>query len=343
MKKLYLAKPLFAAACAAFFCSFSPLRAGILPDSDNWHDETYDYGELLGEPDTFFVSSDASSVDGYYYKASFGVGPMSYSHYWSDFLPYFGGGFTYSNCTDVETPGYMNMSAFAGSGYGDDTYLLANSSSFTPASVTQGQHASFAPREAYFTNATYAALSMLQGDAVAKKFGGADGTDPDWFRLVIRGYLQGEPTAEPVVFYLADYRSDNPAEDYVVKDWTRVDLTPLGVVDSLAFELESSDTGDWGINTPTYFCMDHLVVGLPGAVGVEEVFGGAQPGGRISYSGGMLRLRGMAGESVAVYSLSGLAVETLRPDSDDYSRTLSLAPGYYVVRTAQGSLKICVE
>jgi hypothetical protein len=35
---------------------------------------------------------------------------------------------------------------------------------------------------AYFTNTTYAALSMLSGDSFAKKFGGASGDDPDWFK-----------------------------------------------------------------------------------------------------------------------------------------------------------------
>jgi hypothetical protein len=35
-------------------------------------------------------------------------------------------------------------------------------------------------------------------------------------------------------------------------------LTALGTVDSVAYHFESSDIGDFGINTPLYFCMDDL-------------------------------------------------------------------------------------
>jgi MYXO-CTERM domain-containing protein len=39
-----------------------------------------------------------------------------------------------------------------------------------------------------------------------------------------------------------------------------VSLASLGAVQSLRFSLASSDTGEYGINTPAYFAMDNLSV-----------------------------------------------------------------------------------
>ena len=41
-------------------------------------------------------------------------------------------------------------------------------------------------------------------------------------------------------------------------DWTYVDLSSLGKVDQLAFRMTGSRTGDWGLNTPAYFCIDNI-------------------------------------------------------------------------------------
>ena len=53
-------------------------------------------------------------------------------------------------------------------------------------------------------------------------------------------------------------------------DWEWVDLSSLGTVAGLEFDLSSSDTGPSGMNTPAYFAMDDLTpasaVPIPGAV-----------------------------------------------------------------------------
>ena len=68
-------------------------------------------------------------------------------------------------------------------------------------------------------------------------------------------------------FYLADYRSTDSAHDYIVDDWTWVDLSGLGTVDRIEFTLSSSDVGSFGMNTPAYFAMDCLnAVPIPGAL-----------------------------------------------------------------------------
>ncbi len=175
-------------------------------------------------------------------------------------------GWAVSNTTDTTTPGFGNQySAYPGGGYHSDSYGVAFVSSTDPARVDFGAGTVLG---GWFTNTTYAALSMLNGDAFAKKFGGTSGDDPDWFRLTIYG-MNGSTTTGQVDFYLADYRFSDNSQDYVVDQWTWVDLTPLGVVDGLEFALDSSDIGAFGMNTPAYFALDGLVVApvpLPGAL-----------------------------------------------------------------------------
>lgn len=163
----------------------------------------------------------------------------------------------YSNRTDTTTPGYENQfSSYAGSGAaGSSNYAIALLGAPT---VSFG--GPVAVSGAYFTNTTYAALSMLEGDLFAKKFGGASGGDADWFKLTIEGRDASNALTGSVDFYLADYRFADNSLDYIVKDWTYVDLSSLGTVSSLSFSMSSSDMGAWGMNTPAYFAMDSLAV-----------------------------------------------------------------------------------
>jgi len=172
-------------------------------------------------------------------------------------------GFAVSNTTDATTPGYGNQySAIAGQGVGESAnYFVGYLSSFAPEPPTvsffaapEGQTLS----GVYVTNTTYAYLAMRDGDAFSKRFGGETGDDPDWFLLTITGHdANGDATGD-VEFYLADYRSANNEEDYLIDDWTWVDLSSLGTVTTLTFTLSSSDVGEWGMNTPAYFALDNL-------------------------------------------------------------------------------------
>ena len=56
-------------------------------------------------------------------------------------------------------------------------------------------------------------------------------------------------------FYLADYRN---GKTDILKEWMRIDLGSLREANYLVFSMDSSDKGDWGINTPTYFCADAI-------------------------------------------------------------------------------------
>lgn len=103
----------------------------------------------------------------------------------------------------------------------------------------------------YVTNAAYTYTSMNNGDDYAKKFGLGD-----WFKLTVTGHDAEGAETGTVDFYLADLRVATHA--YIINTWRWVDLTSLGKVKRLSFSLSSSDNGQFGMNTPAYFCLDNL-------------------------------------------------------------------------------------
>ena len=109
----------------------------------------------------------------------------------------------------------------------------------------------------YITNSAYAYTSMKDGDSFAKKFGLGD-----WFKLTITGYDANNEATGTKEYYLADLRDADKA--YIINDWRYVDLSGLGKVKKIGFALTSTDTGDYGMNTPAYFCLDDF-----GATGTE--------------------------------------------------------------------------
>ena len=108
-------------------------------------------------------------------------------------------------------------------------------------------------------NSTYVYRNMQTGDAFTKKFGGPTGNDPDFLSITFLGYDADFELTDSVIFYLADFRDPNNANDYLIKDWTWVDLSVLGRIRYLDMKFNSSDVGQFGINTPTYACIDSLV------------------------------------------------------------------------------------
>ena len=168
-------------------------------------------------------------------------------------------GFSYSNITDTATQGIAaQYNAIAGGGQGGSAiYAVAYVGWVSPPVMTL--NTAGVVGGLYVTNTCHTYYSMLNGDAFAKKFGGQTGNDRDWLVLTIAGKNANGTATGKVNFYLADYRSTDNSNDYIVKTWEYVDLTPLGEVKSLEFALSSSDVGDWGMNTPASFAIDTIV------------------------------------------------------------------------------------
>ncbi|MBL7110557.1 MAG: DUF4465 domain-containing protein [Bacteroidales bacterium] len=163
-------------------------------------------------------------------------------------------GFAYSNHTNRTTPGYENQySSYFGSGVGG---------SATYAILTEGDTLIFDIPEKveflYVTNSTYAALSMREGDMFAKKFGGESGNDPDFFNLKLEPFDEQGQKKGTLTINLADFTNEDNSKDYIANGWTRLPLEDFGFIKKIAFSFESSDVGEYGINTPKYACIDNI-------------------------------------------------------------------------------------
>lgn len=167
----------------------------------------------------------------------------------------FWNGFSYSNTSDTTTPGFTNQySAITGGGVnGSSNFGVGFSDSarvsFSEATLVDG---------AYFTNTTYAFISMRDGDGFAKQFAAGD-----FFTLTVNGLDDTNTITHSVDVELA-------VGTNLLDSWLWTDLSSLGNVFALEFSFASSDVGAFGINTPTYFAIDDLtsaaVVPVPAAV-----------------------------------------------------------------------------
>lgn len=168
-------------------------------------------------------------------------------------------GFAYTNSTDVSDSSYNNLyTAAPGKGYNNSANYVSVSA-YSPVMIRLKGKALGQPVKGFYaTNLVYAYKEMTT-QGFSKKFGGVPNTEPDWFKITIKGYLNGSLKTDSVDFYLADFRDADSTKDYVLHSWEWVDLLPLGRVDSLVLSLSSTDTaGGFGMNNPAYFAMDHF-------------------------------------------------------------------------------------
>lgn len=185
----------------------------------------------------------------------------AYGGFWGD-------GFAYTNKNNPITNSYTNMYAsITGKGYNNSNNYVTAWAGYSPDKMiiklasTEKSVAGF-----FATNSTYGYKTMKNGGGPARAFGDTlhthsgllPGNYPDWFKMTIRGYKNGAKKADSVDFYLADYRFADNSKDYIVNTWQWVDCSTLGAVDSIVFKLSSSDAGIYGINNPTYFCLDNF-------------------------------------------------------------------------------------
>ncbi|MEX0322194.1 MAG: DUF4465 domain-containing protein [Puniceicoccaceae bacterium] len=167
-------------------------------------------------------------------------------------------GWSYSTTVDTETAGYTNQySAYPGEAASGDVYAVTYVASYAPPRI-QLPAGLKKPLSISVANTSYGAISMRDGDDFAKQFNRAD---QDTLILTITGVdAAGDPVGS-VEVYLADFR-DGTGDGLLLGDWKAVDLSAFGTgIEQLAFMLESTDIGDFGMNTPAYIAVDDLRLG----------------------------------------------------------------------------------
>ena len=242
-------------------------------------------------------------------------------------------GWAVSDIKDTLTRGFDNQySVISGSGNNNsDHYLVGYGSSTIRLPYNDGIATTGNGLAIMVNNSTYAYYSMREGDAFSKKFGGTTGNDPDYFKLLIKGYDKAGYYIDSVEFYLADFRFSNNADDYIVKDWTQVDISKLVLNRAirLEFSLSSSDNGSFGMNTPAFFCVDDVMHPTTGSVAKmksENIGVYPNPAKDNLY----IQLEGQA--KATVYDLNGQIV--LANESADAAaiNISALKPGVYFIQ-----------
>ena len=101
----------------------------------------------------------------------------------------------------------------------------------------------------YVTNTTYALNCYIDGNGLTAKIG-----DDDWVKLVATGYnVTGTKTGETSI-----YLCNGP--DNIVKDWTKWDLSGLGKINKVTFNVTGSSDNGYGFSQPAYFAYDDVAV-----------------------------------------------------------------------------------
>jgi hypothetical protein len=195
----------------------------------------------------------------------FNGGPTTNTTGWTSEGVFFGNGFTdfgggfaswngfaYSNVNDTTTPGFTNQyAAVTGTAYAGSIYAVGYSGSQDFINLPGG----YQPTSVRVTNTTYAALDMQTGSEFSKAFGPGD-----FFTVTFTGFDQAGATGNPTgstTFYLADFLEGN---SLIVNTWELLDLSLLGSPASIGLSWDSSDVGQFGINTPTYVALDSLTL-----------------------------------------------------------------------------------
>jgi hypothetical protein len=201
--------------------------------------ETADFENLTLNSQSYWNGSDGSG--------GFFSGGMAFSNNFNQEW-YSWDGFAYSNITNTTAEGSVaQYNAIAGSGvYDSANYAVGYVSSYAsnPPTITLSEEQMISG--AFFTNNNYAFYSMTNGDDFSKKF-----TADDWFKLTIIGWNDNGEKTGTVEFKLANGTN-------IIDTWSWVNLESLGKVKQVTFALTSTDNGEYGMNTPAYFCMDNF-------------------------------------------------------------------------------------
>jgi hypothetical protein len=209
------------------------------------------FEELTLEPETHWNGADQS-----------GNFSSQYLTLYNEFTDWGGGmsswfGFAYTNETDVTTMSYLNeFSAAAGSGvFGSEKYAVAYvqgdyNNNYEPIPISmkidRSELSENIPGMFVCLNA-YSSLYMAENNIYEN--------GKHWLIMqiiAIDSELDFEISKEII---LADYRFEETA-GFKIDDWAYISMDWASTTDSLVFIMRTSDAGEFGPNTPTYFCID---------------------------------------------------------------------------------------
>lgn len=109
----------------------------------------------------------------------------------------------------------------------------------------------------YVTNSAWVVDAILNGDGMEDKF--AEG---DLLTLKLTG-VKADGSTSTLELPLADYRAEAEADRWYLDTWQWVDLSPLGEVKSVEWDMTSTKANAYGMTTPAYVCLDNIGASRP--------------------------------------------------------------------------------
>ena len=276
-------KKIFTFAMTAFLASAAWANVITLDMNANINPATLEFGEngvwteCYNDVDYTWLEFGNNKGEFLFSHLIAGEGSSWGGYYWDGFTPAIGG-----DQTDYSSAGYsagwtVNYGGcMAGGGCvinedGSVTadpsqpYLVAYYASFWgfPTNevmfVDRNGNTDFTPVGVYVCNHPWAYYACVHGDGSARAF-----EEGDYFELTAVG-VGVDGVERSTSINLIEFTD---GELKALNDWTFFDLSSLGKVTSVSFTMNSTDVGEFGINTSTYFCMDKFQVedGIPTAV-----------------------------------------------------------------------------
>lgn len=128
-------------------------------------------------------------------------------------------------------------------------YFTNNSTDYPSSNIIVFDDNSYYPKEVYICQSSNTLKALKESMTPARPF-----TDKDTLALIITAINnQYVEVGKSVVYHLAVDGKFN-------QGWEKVDLSFMDACAGLSFRMTSTDKGQWGINTPTYFALDGLTI-----------------------------------------------------------------------------------
>lgn len=200
------------------------------------------------KPSTTIVSFDDAPLDstGNFYTSPYIAGIISLTNNYDEVNAYWEG-FAISNNTDTIEGSYLNQySVVSGNAHSGNNFAVAYAGFSIPTEIVSDSD--IIPIRLFINNTTYVYKTLLNGNAYSRAF-----TDGDCYSVTFTGISSTGDTTGTVTAYLADFR--NGKHD-IVNTWHEIPLLDLGTCRRIVLTFYSTDTGDFGINTPCYATID---------------------------------------------------------------------------------------
>lgn len=228
------------AACAALFSSCEKEENVFFISTDPMASQCGADGVWNG----CWTNTTGFDLDGVHFSHDSGTTPEAW---WTGFCP--------STVRDTKeyAPGEWEEHQWASSaghsarGDYNASYLVAHEGENGEACVVTGTGGiTFKPYDVYVSNTTLVCAAMKNGTDKYRAF-----TGEDWYKVTVTGYRKGEVTASEEVYLFQ--------KGVVFKEWKKVRLRRLGLIDRMVFTVSSSAVDDDGkLLIPAYFCIDAM-------------------------------------------------------------------------------------